>query len=380
MKCRHGLDLHELGPGDSGYPCSCCGRVEIDPLCSGFLCPTCFRIDHGLAGPAWTPRTVRVAPTLESLVAELAAVAPECQGSSASRWAIALAQEAVELCKEAREARDGYRNGQEQMQDAFTALWESYEAGLAECRQLAAERDAAAAKQREAEARAAAAETYAADIYEIASEAGYQPADGPDLVTFIKRAIVAGRERAAPTQERGAALAGVAAEREHGVAAEPKLLDISASPRDGFQFSIEDPTGAVRLLAQCFSRVLQEQSAPNYVEMLMRSSDDRSGVIVTLQREAGKTPHQIRAAAEASAAALRAEMQRLVQQLRAGADKWIAYTKKTDIEEDARARAYAYAESDRQSARMIDDVLYATSVDRACDSSAATAENKTDAG
>jgi plasmid stabilization system protein ParE len=109
-------------------------------------------------------------------------------------------------------------------------------------------------------------------------------------------------------------------------------------------------------------------------------SDDRSGVIVTLQREAGKTPHQMRAAAEASAAALRTEMQRLVQQLRAGADKWIAYTKRTDIEEDARARAYAYAESDRQSARMIDDVLYAASVDRACDSSAATAENKTDAG
>ena len=211
MKCRHGLDLHELGPGDSGYPCSCCGRVEIDPLCSGFLCPTCFRIDRGLAGPAWTPRTVRVAPTLESLVAELAAVAPECQGSSASRWAIALAREAVELCKEAREARDGYRNGQEQMQDAFTALWESYEAGLAECRQLAAERDAAAAKQREAEARAAVAETYAADgagmnrlaVVGFAVAAGLlcRPPAGPPDAGPLRDA----RHRAALAHQPGAA-------------------------------------------------------------------------------------------------------------------------------------------------------------------------------
>lgn len=104
MKCRHGLDIYETGPRDSGYPCSCCGRVEVDPLRSGFLCLACFHIEHGLAAPAEASRacTVRLAPTLESMVAGLDAIAPECQTDSASRFALVLARQAVALCEEAR--------------------------------------------------------------------------------------------------------------------------------------------------------------------------------------------------------------------------------------------------------------------------------------
>lgn len=49
------------------------------------------------------------------------------------RTELAAAREALEV---AEEERDGYRNGQVQMQDAYTGLWQHYEARIAECKQL----------------------------------------------------------------------------------------------------------------------------------------------------------------------------------------------------------------------------------------------------
>ena len=67
--------------------------------------------------------------------------------------------------------------------------------------------------------------------------------------------------------------------------------------------------GACALMAQAFGQQLYESEAFNYIEASFDSPDypDLGQITVTLKREAGKTPHQLRREAEAERDALRAE-------------------------------------------------------------------------
>ncbi|MCP1674353.1 hypothetical protein J2T57_001455 [Natronocella acetinitrilica] len=66
--------------------------------------------------------------------------------------------------------------------------------------------------------------------------------------------------------------------------------------------------GACRLLAEAFAQQFVDAATPNYIEMSLefRSKSVMPGerLVVTLQRLAGKTPHQLRAEAEARLADL----------------------------------------------------------------------------
>ncbi|WP_312669692.1 hypothetical protein [Stutzerimonas nitrititolerans] len=67
--------------------------------------------------------------------------------------------------------------------------------------------------------------------------------------------------------------------------------------------------GACALMAQAFGQQLYESEALNYIEASFDSPDypDLGQITVTLKREAGKTPHQLRREAEAERDALLAE-------------------------------------------------------------------------
>ena len=67
--------------------------------------------------------------------------------------------------------------------------------------------------------------------------------------------------------------------------------------------------GACALMAQAFGQQLYESEALNYIEASFDSPDypELGQITVTLKREAGKTPHQLRREAEAERDALLAE-------------------------------------------------------------------------
>jgi hypothetical protein len=71
--------------------------------------------------------------------------------------------------------------------------------------------------------------------------------------------------------------------------------------------------GAAHLLADAFAEQFVESDATNYLEMHLHSNVT-GPLIVTLQRHHGKTPHQLRAEAEAERDALRAELDALKAQ------------------------------------------------------------------
>ncbi|OMG61499.1 hypothetical protein AUR59_020280 [Stutzerimonas balearica] len=67
--------------------------------------------------------------------------------------------------------------------------------------------------------------------------------------------------------------------------------------------------GACALMAQAFGQQMYESEALNYIEASFDSPDypELGQITVTLKREAGKTPHQLRKEAEAERDALLAE-------------------------------------------------------------------------
>lgn len=77
--------------------------------------------------------------------------------------------------------------------------------------------------------------------------------------------------------------------------------------------------GACALMAQTFGKQLYESEAENYIEVTFDSPDYPSlgQITVTVRRETGKTPHQLRLAAEAKVAELQqanADLDRLASQ------------------------------------------------------------------
>lgn len=65
--------------------------------------------------------------------------------------------------------------------------------------------------------------------------------------------------------------------------------------------------GAAQLLAEALTKQFADSGAVNYVELTFRSTRVRPGqrFVVTLQRCEGKTPHELRRAAEAEVVRLR---------------------------------------------------------------------------
>lgn len=77
--------------------------------------------------------------------------------------------------------------------------------------------------------------------------------------------------------------------------------------------NIELEGGACALMAQAFGKQLFESGAENYIEASFESPDypDIGQITVTVRREAGKTPHELRVIAEKQRDQLRAEVERL---------------------------------------------------------------------
>lgn len=72
-------------------------------------------------------------------------------------------------------------------------------------------------------------------------------------------------------------------------------------------FSIEMEGGAFAIMAEAFAKQLYESSASNYLELQFESDEYSSlgQIVMTVKRETGKTPHMLRAEAEAQRDALR---------------------------------------------------------------------------
>jgi hypothetical protein len=75
--------------------------------------------------------------------------------------------------------------------------------------------------------------------------------------------------------------------------------------------SLIDPTGASQVLAETFAGLLDKYKAENYVECQFIRPHDDQVYTVTVQRPEGKTPHQLRQAAEAEVQRLREELAEL---------------------------------------------------------------------
>lgn len=73
-----------------------------------------------------------------------------------------------------------------------------------------------------------------------------------------------------------------------------RITDIGL--QGGFHASFEG--GAARMLAESFAMQFRESGAVNYIEMTL-TAEDGLQLLVTLQKRDGKTPHQLRAEAEA---------------------------------------------------------------------------------
>ena len=88
-----------------------------------------------------------------------------------------------------------------------------------------------------------------------------------------------------------------------------------AANRGGLTVGYEG--GGCALLAETLGRQLYESQAVNYIEATFESRlhPELGEIVVTLKREVGKTPHQLRMAAEAERDQLRAENERLRAQL-----------------------------------------------------------------
>jgi hypothetical protein len=71
--------------------------------------------------------------------------------------------------------------------------------------------------------------------------------------------------------------------------------------------------GPARLMAEYFVDYFKDSGAENYIEMTLTGKDGL-GLIATIQRHLGKTPHQLRLEAEAERDSLRAELAALKAQ------------------------------------------------------------------
>ena len=77
--------------------------------------------------------------------------------------------------------------------------------------------------------------------------------------------------------------------------AEPaRIVDIGVSG-NGMHLTVEG--GPAKLFAECFADQFRQSGAMNYLEMRLTAPDGLE-LLVTLQKVAGKTPHQLRAEAE----------------------------------------------------------------------------------
>ncbi|QQE90460.1 hypothetical protein [Azotobacter chroococcum] len=75
--------------------------------------------------------------------------------------------------------------------------------------------------------------------------------------------------------------------------------------------------GVCGIMADSFGQMLFESGAENYIEAFFSSSKhpELGQIVVTVKRETGKTPHQLRQVAEAERDQLKAESERLKQEL-----------------------------------------------------------------
>lgn len=64
-------------------------------------------------------------------------------------------------------------------------------------------------------------------------------------------------------------------------------------------FTMELSTRMAQIIGSCFYETLQEMDAENYIIEMQLSSEDGSRMTVTVQRQEGKTPHELRKDAEA---------------------------------------------------------------------------------
>lgn len=78
-----------------------------------------------------------------------------------------------------------------------------------------------------------------------------------------------------------------------------EIAIVEMKARDG-GLDVQLEGGACQLIAEAFAHQLKESGANNYIEMSFVSKVVSPGerLVVTLQRASGKTPHQLRAAAE----------------------------------------------------------------------------------
>lgn len=94
--------------------------------------------------------------------------------------------------------------------------------------------------------------------------------------------------------------------------------------------------GAAHLLADTFAHQFKENGAANYLEMSF-VNDEVGELTVTMQRRQGKTPHQLRALAEAQRDRYRAALDRLRTLLDEHPTSVIKDTPATRLDPDAAA-------------------------------------------
>jgi hypothetical protein len=123
-------------------------------------------------------------------------------------------------------------------------------------------------------------------------------------------------------------------ERQREIAADAvaggtRILDI-AMENGGLSLSLEG--GGAQLLAEILAKQYADSAAVNYLQLSFTSQHSAPGesFVVTVQRVAGKTAHELRAEAEAELDRLRAECESLTECLRECAD---------DLESEVKARA-----------------------------------------
>ncbi|WP_156350278.1 hypothetical protein [Achromobacter sp. 2789STDY5608633] len=114
-------------------------------------------------------------------------------------------------------------------------------------------------------------------------------------ITQIKSAAQAG---SSPSAETALALIE-RLERAEATINDPRLAGLELDRRMA-DFGLEG--ASCQAIAEAFAEQFRRSGSPNYVEMHFEHSDAEIGALfVTLQRVNGKTPHQLRAEAEAAA-------------------------------------------------------------------------------
>ena len=141
--------------------------------------------------------------------------------------------------------------------------------------------------------------------YDSASSGFTVPGLGTDATHWMPLPAAPPAPTQAPDDAKDAQLAAMTAERDKladaltaKVVGETMLTDMHIG--NGY-FTAEFEGGACRLFVDAFAQQLIESKAENYVETTFTSDLLPKGerLVVTIQRVAGKTPHQLRKIAEA---------------------------------------------------------------------------------